>query len=249
MLNLPYVRAIVFLYMPSKAVSARLEYERRREEFISTASHELKTPLASLKGYAQILKNILKVEAAKYYLSKINDQIDRLSQLVDDLLDVSKIQSGQLRLRKEKFDIIKLINEAAMDIQLFSNTHKIIVKGLPQKIIFADKGRIGEVLSNLLSNAVKFSPKANKVIVETQLNNQDVLISVTDSGIGIFDKNLQKIFEPFFQGSNKIRQSFAGLGLGLYKSLQIIKRHEGRIWAKSQKGEGTTFYVSLPQKG
>jgi len=230
-------------------VTERMGLEKRKDEFISTASHELKTPIAALKGYTQILENLNNNATSKYYVSKLNSQINRISKLVDDLLDVSKIQSGKLGLNKEKFNIVKLIEETATNAQLVNGHHKIIVKdGIHKKIILADKYRIDEVLNNLLSNAIKFSPSADKVLVKIRNNSKELVISVTDYGIGISKKNLERIFEPFFQASSKIRQSFSGLGLGLHISSQIVKQHKGRLWVESDKGKGTTFYVALPQR-
>ena len=228
-------------------VTEIMELEKRKDEFISTASHELKTPIATLKGFAQILEMQVKDQNSKYYLSKINGQIDRLSMLVNDLLDVSRIQSGKLRLKKEKFNIVQLVEEVASDFHLVKNSHKIVVKnGIPKKYIYGDKFRIDEVLKNLLSNAIKFSPRSDKIIITLKSNPKDLVIAVRDFGIGITKRNIERVFEPFFQPSNRIRQSFSGLGLGLYISSQIVEQHRGKIWVDSKKGKGTTFYFSLP---
>lgn len=228
-------------------VTERMELEKRKDEFISTASHELKTPLAALKGFTQILEMRSTDDTSKYYLSKINGQINRITMLVDDLLDVSRIQSGKLKLKKQKFNIVELVEESAKDFQMVKDSHRITVKnGIPKKYVYGDKHRIDEVLNNLLSNAIKFSPKSNKVFVKIKKDSKEVIVSVKDFGIGIHRKNLQRVFEPFFQPSNTIRQSFSGLGLGLYISSQIVEQHKGRIWVKSEKGKGSTFNFSLP---
>lgn len=215
--------------------------------FISAASHELKTPLATLKGFIQILQTQQDSQNTKYYLSKINSQIDRMTKLVEELLDVSKIKSGKLKLYKERFNLVKLVKDSCNDFFLITGNHQIVLEDkVGLKVINADKCRIYEVLNNLLSNAIKFSPQADKVVVKLNLEPKKIIISVTDFGIGISEKNLPNIAEPFFQANNRIRQSFGGLGLGLYITSQIIKSHHGKMWIKSQKGKGSTFSFSLP---
>lgn len=215
--------------------------------FISAASHELKTPLATLKGFIQILQTQQDPKQTKYYLSKINNQIDRMSKLVEELLDVSRIKSGKLKLSKERFNLVKLVKDSCNDFSLITKSHQIILEdNIGLKVIAADKNRIYEVLNNLLSNAIKFSPQADKVVVKLKLEPKKIIISVTDFGIGISENNLAKISEPFFQASNRIRQSFGGLGLGLYITSQIIKSHHGKMWINSEKGKGSTFFFSLP---
>lgn len=229
-------------------VTDSLELERRKDEFISTASHELKTPIATLKGFTQIMKTSSDPQKNRYYLDKMEVQIDRLCQLVEDLLDVAKIQSDKLSIQKRTFGISKLIQEIAEDFHYASSGHQIeIVNGINQTVK-ADRYRLSEVLNNLISNAVKFSPKSSKVLVKLKKKDNKVIVSVQDFGIGISKKNLSRVFEPFFQANNKIRQSFSGLGLGLHISAEIIKRHGGEIWVESEKGKGTTFSFSLPLK-
>lgn len=230
-------------------VTERMELEKRKDEFISTASHELKTPIATLKGFTQILEKHNLDDTTKYYLSKMSHQITRISKLVEDLLDVSRIQSGKLPLEKEEFDVVSLIKETANNIQLITGSHKVVVESESQQVvIYADKYRIDEVINNLVSNAIKFSPQEDKVIIKTKLNRKQIIISIKDFGIGISKRDIKRIFEPFFQASNKIRQSFSGLGLGLYISSQIVAQHQGKIWVESEKGEGSTFYFSIPKK-
>lgn len=229
-------------------VTERIELEKRKDRFISTASHELKTPIATLKGYAQILEKLgTDDKNSKYYLSKINSQINRLLTLVDDLLDVSRIHYGKLRLQKSRFNLVRQIKETAYDFQQISPNHQIIVKnGVPKGFVYADRQRLDEVLTNLLSNAVKFSPKSDKIILRLKNSKEEVVVSIKDFGIGISRESYHRMFEPFFQESNRIRQSFSGLGLGLYISSQIIREHRGKIWVKSEKGKGSTFFFSLP---
>jgi PAS domain S-box-containing protein len=233
----------------ARDITQSKELERRKDEFISIASHELKTPVTSLKGFLQILQNTLKdQEKPAYYLSKMKDQIDRLTMLINDLLDVSKIQSGKLELKKEKFVINDLINEVKDDLEYIFDDHKIIFRAKKRIIVNADRYRLNQVLINLLSNAIKYSPKAEEVKILVRSNKDKLVVQVKDQGIGISKKDLTKIFEPFYQADNTIRQSFAGLGLGLHITKEIIDRHNGEIWVESEKGKGSTFSFSIPKK-
>lgn len=224
-------------------------FEQRKDEFISVASHELKTPITTIKGYTQILNKLLKGKNKNLlaYTAKMEEQLNRLTKLVNDLLDVSKIQTGKLELQREKVKIDDLIKDVTRDIQMTSN-HQIIFKKngrLPRA--WVDKYLISQVLINLISNAIKYSPKANKVFVRSLLD-EDIIISVQDFGIGISAKDKEKIFERFYQADTRIRQSFQGLGLGLYISYEIIKSHGGNMWVESVKGKGSTLSFSLPTK-
>lgn len=235
----------------------RKRLEERKDEFISMASHELKTPITTIKGYTQILNQLLKDgsgSVAKYkrlltFVGKMDEQLNRLTELVNDLLDVSKIQAGKLQLKKEKVDINDLTKDVVSDIQMISQNHQIIFKkNTDNSKVLADKHLIAEVLINLISNAIKYSPKADKVIVQTKKESGSLVVSVQDFGIGISEKDQAKIFERFFQASNKIRESFSGLGLGLYICSEIISRHKGTIWVNSIKGKGSTISFSLPNE-
>lgn len=230
-------------------ISQQKELERRKDEFISMSSHELKTPLATLKIYTQILRSYCKNpnEKTAIYLTKMEKQVDRLTKITTDLLDVSRLKTGKLNLRMEKFSLSQLIKNAVDDMHHITPKHKIIIDKSINKPIWADKNGIYHVLVNLVSNAIKFSPKADQVIINSYEKDESYIISVTDFGIGIAPKYLDKIFERFYQVKNQIRQSFSGLGLGLYISEAIIREHNGQIWVESEKGKGSTFYISLPK--
>lgn len=249
----------VQVYMSIMSVSAMIlaaiasekkELEERKDEFISVASHELKTPLTTIKGYTQILKQTISKSSSEKlfsYLGKMEEQINRLTKLVNDLLNVSKIQAGKLSLQKARFDINELVKDIILDMQLSNKKYHILFEGKSKmEKVWADKIRISEVLINLISNAIKYSPKANKIVVRTSPNNNQVVISIQDFGIGISKKDKDRIFQRFFQAETRIRQSFQGLGLGLYISSEIIKSHRGQIWIDSIKGKGTTVSFSLP---
>ncbi len=230
-------------------IAERRLYERLKDEFISIAAHELKTPLTTLKGYNQLLTEHLKINHDKKalgYTLKMVAPINNLTRLISDFFDVSKIQAGKLDLQKELFEFDDLVREVVEDMQQLSPKHKIILSGKTKKQVLADRYRIDQVIINLISNAIKFSPKANKVQVSLATDQKSVNLTVRDFGIGILKRDLEKVFKRFFQANTQIRQSVGGLGLGLYISSEIIKQHDGRIWVSSVKGKGSAFSFSLP---
>ena len=219
--------------------------EQKKDEFIGIASHELKTPLTSIKAYLQVLDTIEKNEPNKKYVKNALDNVNKLQQLIYDLLDVSKIQSGQLHLNINEFDIDSLVDETIATYQIVSIDHKITRSGDPlHQVISADKQRIEQVLINLLSNATKYSPKAKEVIVNVEKTNSEIIIKVKDFGIGIPQEEQTKVFERFYRtkGTSVL---ISGFGLGLYICNDIIKRHKGKIGVESN-GHGSEFYFSLP---
>lgn len=236
-----------------KAIERHRQIEQQKDEFIAQASHELKTPITTIKGYTDILtKQFEKANQHKYlpYVSKMNFQINRLTALINELLDVSKIQAGKLSLHKEDIDIDKFIKDIATDMQQTSEKHHLTFEGnVKNKMINVDKYRLSQVIVNLIANAIKYSPKSDKVIIKTKLFKKQIIISVQDFGIGISEKDQARVFDRFFQARTHIRESSFGLGLGLYISSEIVKRHRGKIWVDSIKGKGSTFYFKLPIKG
>lgn len=228
-------------------VTERKELEKRKDEFMSIASHELKTPITTVKVFAQIIRKIINKQKNKnlnYYLTKMNDQIDKMTELIGDLLDVSKIQAGKLELRKENFDLNELIKDTIKSMQKMTKI-KIEINGWIDNKIFADRHRIGQVLINLINNAIKYSPDGNKIIVQILPRSDKVTIGIEDFGIGIEEKHKAKIFDRFFQITTEPSAS-SGLGMGLYISSEIVKRHKGKIWVESKKDKGSIFYFTIP---
>jgi signal transduction histidine kinase len=232
----------------ARDITERVESERRRDEFISTASHELKTPITSQKVYGELLEQqIMKHDDLEYlpYIQKMNIQTQKLEKLITDLLELSRIQVGRLKLELQRFSIDELVNETLEDLGKTTN-HKLIYKGGSGQEIEADRERIGQVLINLLSNAIKYSPHANKIIITSQSEADRVQISVKDFGIGIDPIYHEKVFERFFRVADDEEKTYPGMGIGLDFSRQVLDRHNGKIWVDSAKGKGATFYVSLP---
>lgn len=219
---------------------------QKKDEFIGVASHELKTPLTSIKAYLQMLQAVEKEQPKLTYVQKAEENVNKLHKLILDLLDVSKIQAGQLQLEMVKFNIDEVINECILDAQMTTTRHTITRRdNFTDQIVYADKHRIEQVITNFLSNAIKYSPKGKDIIVETTKNDSEIIVKVQDSGMGIGTSEHQKIFDRFYR-ANEEAVGISGFGLGLYICSQIIKRHRGKIWVESEKGKGAAFYFSIP---
>jgi len=221
--------------------------EQAKDEFISIASHELKTPLTTAKAYVQLLQLSTKKTNGQDFMfaKKAGECIDRLNDLINELLDVSKIQNGKLPLHITTFDFNKMLSDTIEGVQYGAPTHTIIKSGETLKPATGDKERLQQVLINLLTNAVKYSPKSDKVFVNVIEKKGEIKVSVTDSGIGIRKENLEKIFERYYREEGRAVH-FQGLGIGLSICREIIKRHNGKIWAESKPGKGSTFYFTIP---
>ncbi len=222
--------------------------EKRKDDFISIASHELKTPITSMKVFAQLLQKKVGKQNGQENLRlvlRMDDQLNRLTKLIEDLLDVSRIQANKLALHKEQFSLGELAKEVVENLQGVT-AHKLIIDQQSRVKVSADRDRIGQVLTNLLTNAIKYSPDAKKVIVGVKSNSKEAVVSVEDFGIGISPKHQPQVFERFFRAEGLSEKTFPGLGIGLYFSAEVIKRHGGKIWVESEKGKGSTFYFSLP---
>lgn len=230
-------------------ITDRIKEEERKDEFISIAGHELRTPITSLKALTQILKE--RNETASNfetvsYLTKMDGQLNKLTRLIRELLDVSKIQAGHLELQRNEYDLIQLIREVIGDLQGSTKKHLIIVKGLVKKNVFVDRYRINQVLINLILNAIKYSPEADKMVVRISSDKNNAVVSIQDFGIGINKADQGKIFERFYRVNGPNGERFSGLGLGLYISSEIIKKHGGKIWVQSELGKGSIFTFTVP---
>jgi two-component system, chemotaxis family, CheB/CheR fusion protein len=249
LLSNPRIQGLVANY---RDITERKRLEQQKEEFIGIASHELKTPVTSIKAYAQILQqHFMEAEdpSSAVLAEKMNNQIDRLTKLIIDLLDVTKISGGQLQFREEEFDLNELLNEVIDEIQHTTQKHVIVAELQGSPRIVGDRDRTGQVFTNLLSNAIKYSPEANKVIVTTNTDLKDqVSVCVQDFGIGMTEEMQRKVFQRFFRVNETRQNTYPGLGLGLYIASEIVKRQGGSIWVKSKKNEGSTFCFSLPLK-
>nr|WP_294794633.1 PAS domain S-box protein [uncultured Mucilaginibacter sp.] len=229
------------LYEEIKVLNAK------KDEFIGMASHELKTPLTSINGYLQILERSFSEEnRSKAILKKALQQVGKLTVLISDLLDVSKIQTGKLPFSYTDFDIVEVLKDVTEMLQQNNTSHNIMLNGVGEPIILhADQQRLEQVVINLVTNAIKYSPKANEVIITVRRFNNNVQISVQDFGIGISKDQHERIFSRFYRVEN-LASHMSGLGIGLYITHEIVTRHKGKIWVESEIDKGSTFYFELP---
>ena len=225
--------------------------EQQKDEFIVVASHELKTPVTSIKAYTEILYEILSENnngQPLELMTKLNSQVDRLTILINDLLNTTQITEGKLLLQKEDFNINALIEECQEHFDAIANQHKIITNLQDVPDIFADRERISQVITNLISNGIKYSPMGGDIIISTKTVDHIVQIGVEDFGIGISDESRKHLFQRFYRSTNPLVSTFPGLGLGLYISGEIVRRHGGNIIVESKEGKGSKFIVELPLK-
>ncbi len=249
LLDDPNVKAVVLNY---RDITQRKELQSQKDDFIGIASHELKTPVTSIKAYTQILRKRFEkgdYRSAAENLAKMDGQISKLNMLIGDLLDVTKIETGKIVFNKEVFDFDDLIRESVENMQLTTDRHRIFIKGETKRHVFADKERIELVLVNLLTNAIKYSPLAVKINVRLSTDKKTVSVGVQDFGIGIEKEKQGRVFQRFYRVTRPGGETYPGLGLGLYIAYEIIKRHGGKMWLKSQLGKGSTFYFSIPIQG
>ena len=233
-------------------IDVQKRLERLKDEFIAMASHELKTPVTSLKGFTQILLRRFKDrddEQAVQFLTRMDNQLKKLTKLINDLLDLSRIQTGQLSYQDEHF-VLDTVVRGAIEVLQTTTVQPLRYEGEEQQVVFyGDKQRIEQVLLNLLTNAIKYSPPNSPIIVYVTYGPGEAQVSVQDFGIGIAAEHQARIFERFYQVTGAVEKTFPGMGIGLYLASQIIKRHKGCLTVQSIKGEGSTFSFTLPVEG
>ena len=235
-------------------VTRERELEQLKDDFFSTISHELRTPLFSIQGFAQLMleEEELDPETQKEFLGTIQRQAIQLSEMVNNLLDISKLDAGKLVLEKKPVIVADLINQTILKLQGFAHQQQVRLSSnlspfIPE--IMGDNLRLEQVLTNLIGNAIKFSAADQQVLISAALDENSVLVQVTDNGIGIPAEDLDQIFSRYYQAQNKSERSAMGTGLGLHISKKIIEGHQGRIWAESVAGQGSTFCFTLPVSG
>ncbi len=183
------------------------------------------------------------------FVDRSLNQVNKLSDLITNLLNISKLQTGMFEIEPAVFELGSLLTEATGALQQITSSHRIIYKNHEENfIVDADRKRIDQVIVNILSNAIKYSPQASDIIVDTFKEEGKIVVSIKDNGIGIPAHDLQNIFERYYRASG-VNSTFSGSGIGLYISSEIIKQHGGNIWADSEKGKGSVFYFSLPLVG
>jgi signal transduction histidine kinase len=237
------------------------ELDKMKSQFLSIASHELKTPITAMSGFLQValrrVRRMSQGEAAApvaeglrgvtEQLEVVYRQTGKLARLVDELLDVSRIQTGRIEFRYGDVDLSELANEVATRMQLTTTAHEISVRRDSENVVTADRDHLEQVLNNLVTNAIKYSPTGGTITIEVRPDGSGVRLSVTDQGIGIPEKELDAIFGLFYRSPDRAARDAAGMGLGLYISREIVVRHGGRIWAESGGVKGSTLNVVIPR--
>jgi signal transduction histidine kinase len=230
-------------------ISMQKEIDQRKDDFISYASHELKTPITTQHALLQLVQTRLKKkqhEGLEEYLDKMNSQIKRQLDLIDNLLDITKIRNNKIVYKFQDIAIEKVVHEVVSEFKLNHPSHTIRIEGKTKAHVKADRYRISQVLLNLLNNAAKYSPNTQEFVVHIKNQAMMVTIGVQDFGPGIPQEKIDSIFDRFYRVEDKL-DNISGLGLGLYISYEIIKKHHGRLWVESAPREGSTFYFSIPK--
>jgi signal transduction histidine kinase len=219
---------------------------KKKDEFISIASHELKTPLTTIKAYAQLLDRAIATgDPTKVYVERTLVQIRKLDNLIVDLLDLSRIESGKLKFNKKLFSFGTTLSSAVEMIRQTYPDYQITRRGMADIELYGDETRIEQVLINYLTNAVKYSPENKEIHIDTEIGADGLLVRVRDFGIGISKDHQSNIFSKFYRVEEAANR-FQGLGIGLYICAEIIRRHEGEYGVESEPGQGSVFYFRVP---
>ncbi|MGO4877252.1 ATP-binding protein [Pedobacter psychrotolerans] len=232
-------------------VTRQVQLQQQKDEFLGIASHELKTPVTSVKAYTQVLERMIRLEGDEKkanMVHKMDQQLNRLTGLIGDLLDVTKIQAGKMVLNLSTFDFDNLVKDIVEEMQHTTLKHQLNATLNSFVKVETDRERIGQVITNFLSNAIKYADDADNVKIKSEVIGNEVILSVKDYGIGISEDLQQYVFDQFYRVSGHQQHTYPGLGLGLYISAEIIKNTGGRIWLESEAGTGSTFYFALKIK-
>jgi PAS domain S-box-containing protein len=236
-------------------VTAEVEADRAKTEFVSMVSHELRTPMTSIKGYADLLmmRSVGPVtEGQERFLKIIRSNVDRLTNLVDDLLDISRIESGRLDLKREPMDVEGVVERVITSLGARAEQGDLLLQSempgeaLRLPMVFADPDRVVQILTNLVGNACQYTPAGGRIVVSARAVGDQVRVAVRDTGIGIALENQDKVFERFFRADDPLVQGSPGTGLGLPIVKSLVEMHGGEIWVESELGEGSTFTFTLP---
>lgn len=232
-----------------REIEHRKELESKKDEFLSIASHELKTPLTSVRGYIQLIERMLKKDNTHpqilSHISKASLQINKLGDLVADLLDVSKIASGKMEFTLKEFRFDEMAREVIENLQLIHQDHVLVKKGFSEVYIYGDEMRLEQVMVNFLTNAIKYSPDGREIHIEMACLDNELEVRVTDFGIGISQELQKQLFEKYFR-VEETSVRFQGLGIGLFICSEIIQRHNGYCGVESEVDKGSTFYFKIP---
>jgi PAS domain S-box-containing protein len=231
----------------ARDISERKHDEVRKNDFIGMVSHELKTPLTSLNAYLQMLQQKTQKAGDNFTLNALEQsvkQVRKMTTMINGFLNVTRLESGKIQIDKQQFDMAGLVRESEAETVLMNSTHKFVFHPVEPTPVFADKDKIGHVITNLISNAVKYSKPGSTIQIACVSDGGHARFSVSDQGIGIEKRHLGQLFKRYYRVENT--NYISGFGIGLYLSAEIIGRHEGKIWAESEPEKGSTFYFTLP---
>ena len=228
-------------------VTEQKQDEERKNDFIGMVSHELKTPLTSISGYIELLQ-IKEMAMADTFIASVLEkafmQVKRMAAMINSFLNISRLESGKIEIIKTRFVVKELVQELVEEASMMQSRYHISYQACEAVELYADRDKIGSVITNLISNAIKYSGASTHIEVACQVIDQHLQISVKDAGIGINPEDIERLFERYYRV--KGNSSISGFGIGLYLSAEIIQRHNGKIWVESEVGKGSTFYFSLP---
>ncbi|MES2276142.1 MAG: ATP-binding protein [Bacteroidota bacterium] len=233
----------------ARDISEKKQAERRKNDFIGMVSHELKTPLTSIRSYVQVLLAEAKRRGSDAFivnaLTRTDVQTKKMSHMIQDFLNLARLEEGKIQLMLQEFQLQPLIEEIAGDAQFLTTNHKIITDNCADVNVWGDREKIGQVLMNLLTNAIKYSPKGGDIRISYTSENEKVRIRVSDQGLGISPAEQKKLFQRFYRVENEQVQMVSGFGIGLYLVSEILRYHNSQIEVESKEGDGSSFYFSL----
>jgi PAS domain S-box-containing protein len=233
----------------TRDITEKKQEEQRKSDFVAMLTHELKTPLTAITSYVQLLIEKFKDDADKFNLqalSRIEAQAKKMTSMAHDFLSVARIEDGKIDLRKEILELHPLVKEIAEDTKILTSKHTIQLIDCEAIHIYANRDKIGQVLTNLVSNAIKYSPNGGTITIGCERQPEKVKIFVSDEGMGISKADQKRLFERFYRANNDKIKGVAGFGIGLYLVAEILRQHNSEIMVDSKENEGSTFYFVLP---
>ncbi len=228
-------------------ITERREHERMQQEFLARVAHELRTPLTALVGYMQLMKR--RGIYDERMMTTMNAQTQHLARLVDDVLELTRIDAGRLSLRRTQTELVELAREIIERVRITARNTTIALDATAPEIIgMWDAARVGQVLYNLLDNAIKYSPAGGTITMRLAQDGETARVSVADQGVGIPAEDVPHLFEQFYRGTPLVERSVKGFGIGLSVCKELVEAHGGHIWAESTPGEGSIFIFTLPRE-
>jgi len=239
----------ISVYAVLMDVTDQKQDEQRKNDFIAMVSHELKTPLTSMKAYIQVLQLKARkdnIDFAGKALEGVDKQIGKMTKMVNGFLNVARLESGKIGMDLAPVELTKLVSTVVDEYMTVGSGHYINQNFSDELFINADVDKLGQVVNNLISNAIKYSPNHTEIFIDCFSDDQNAIFKIKDLGMGISQADLPRLFDRFYRVENLKTATVAGFGIGLYLSAEIIERHQGKIWAESELGQGASFYFSIP---